>query len=163
MNLKVSVYIDGSNLRLCGKNEGWVVDYNKLKPFLIKNRTLIGLNYYEGITNKTSIKRFTILKNLGYDLKLFLYKIYSHGSHEKSVDTQIVADSIYDAFTKDFDIAVFCSGDRDILPAIQYLLKLGKDIEVVAFYSCLSWALRETTHLGVKIINISKNRTTLEL
>lgn len=163
MTVKVSVYLDGSNMRFCGKNEGWVIDYRKFKPFLVQSRVLVDLNYYEGISSQSSAKRFSILKSLGYSLKLFQYKEYDESTREKRVDTQLVADSIYDAFTKEFDVAVLCSGDQDIVPAVEYLLKVGKKVEVVAFNSGLSWALRATTHIGAKIIDISRYKALLSL
>jgi len=96
-------------------------------------------------------------------LKLFQYKEYDQSTREKRVDTQLVADSIYDAFTKEFDVAVLCSGDQDIVPAVEYLMKLGKRVEIVAFNSGLSWALRATTHIGVKIIDLSRYKALLSL
>lgn len=156
--IRISIYIDGPNLFYCGDSERCRLDYiDKFKRFVIQNRKLVDLNFYNSIgTNPGAYRFHKILKSAGYNLKLFkLGRDYTGKPEEKRVDTQLVADSIYDAFINKYDIAAICSGDEDFVPAVEYILKMGKQVEVMAFGTGFSWNMRETKHLGAKIIVLS--------
>jgi len=155
MSERISVYIDGPNLFHCGESEGCRLDYiNRFKRFIIKNRDLVDLNFYNSRGRTYGGYRFhEKLGCAGYNVKLFQL---GRGPEEKRVDTQLVADSIYDACVDKYDIAAICSGDEDIVPAVEYILKMGKKVELLAFETGFSWYSRDTKHLGAKIIVLSR-------
>jgi len=152
---RVSVYIDAANLFHGGNFIEVRIDYEKFKPLILNNRTLVDLNFYDCTQNlPQQTKFFQQISNFGYNLKLTRIHIYN-GSvpEEKKIDTQIVADSIMDAFVyKKIDVAVFCTGDKDILPAIEYILKAGIEVEIASFDHCFAWELKRC---GAKIINLT--------
>jgi uncharacterized LabA/DUF88 family protein len=152
---RVSAYLDGANLFRAGSNIGLRIDYLKLKYIIVKGRTLIDLNYYDSWEGRPSeISWFQLLRRFGYCTKLV--KLHRYGSEppqEKMIDTQIVADSIYDACKNKYDIAVFGSGDKDILPAIKYVMEMGKMVEIMAFWDALAWDLKNS---GAHIVNLTK-------
>ena len=151
---RVSVYIDGSNLFHCGNAEGYRIDYTrKFLPFLLQGRTLINSYFYNGrMKGKGGRSFIRRLISAGYIVKEFNVKhIPPNPPEEKRIDTQLVADSIVDGFSKKYDTAIICSGDEDIVPCIEYILSFGKNVEVFAFSKGLSWEVRETKHLGAKI------------
>lgn len=84
-------------------------------------------------------------------------RLHRYGSEipkEKGIDTQIVADSLVDGLVdKKFDVAVFGSGDKDILPAVVHLLQRGKQVEILSFWHTFAWDLRRS---GAKIIDLTK-------
>jgi len=152
--VKVSGYIDGANLFHAGESLGLRIDYLKLKPIIEQKRVLIDLNYYDMSENKPSEKAFLKkLQSFGYNLKIVPLRRYGSQTIEKKIDTQIVADSLVDAFNKKFDVAVFGSGDKDILPAVEYLLQMKKQVEIMSFEHTLAWDLKKS---GAKIINLTK-------
>lgn len=93
------------------------------------------------------------LQSFGYNLKIVPLRRYGSQPVEKKIDTQIVADSLVDAFNGKFDVAVLGSGDKDILPAVEYLLQMKKRVEIMSFEHTLAWDLRKS---GAKIINLTK-------
>ena len=128
------VYVDGANLFRSGEEEGIRIDYQKFKVFLMKRGNLRALNYYEAYCNDSKDKFFEILQSFGYNLKTVLvHKYGNEPPKEKIIDTQIVADSLWDAFNNKFDIAIFCSGDSDILPAVEYILQMKKRLRLSDF------------------------------
>lgn len=148
-------YIDGSNLFHAGEAEGIRIDFLKFKKIIVGNRTLKNLNYYDSTEKERGETSFhKKLLSFGYNLKLFqLYRYGTEIPEEKMVDTQIVADSLVDAFQKKFDTAIFCTGDKDMLPAIEYLLQMfHKQVEVASFWDSLAWDLKNS---GAKIINLT--------
>lgn len=61
---------------------------------------------------------------------------------EKGVDTAIVTDMLQHAWDDTYDIGVLLSGDRDFIPAVQFLNKRGKKIVHASF-----------TNLGQELAN----------
>lgn len=159
---KLSVYIDGGNLFHCGDALGWRIDYLKFKSFVLQGRTPVDFTFYTGRAQSRAEQKFyQRLRAFGYTVKEFKLQIRPGGGRpkEKRVDTQIVADSLYDAFTGKFDIAAICSGDGDMIPAIEYLKIMGKRVEIFAYRSGLSWDIRTS---GVSITDLTANRALLE-
>ena len=159
MGSRISIYIDGPNLLHCGDAEGCRIDYlEKFQTFILKGRTLVDINFYNSEKRQDlGSKSFHRKLSLGgYNLKLTQLKTDQVGvPYEKRINTQIVADSMYDAFINKYDVAVICSGDADLVPAIEYLLKMGKQVEVLAFSTGFSWEMRETKKKGAKIVVLS--------
>ena len=76
------------------------------------------------------------------------------------VDTQIVADSLVDGLINNkFDVAVFGSGDKDILPSIEYLFQGNKQVEIMSFQHTLAWDLKKC---GAKVIDLTKIKSQIQ-
>lgn len=56
-----------------------------------------------------------------------------HYTHEKQVDTSIVADMVKGAAIDAYDVAILLSGDADFIPAIQVVNGLGKQVYVATW------------------------------
>ena len=152
---QVSAYIDAANLSRGADTLGIKVDYQKLRTLIIGDRLPIAFYFYDCTQNKPGeSKYFEKIKSFGYNLKLT--KIHTYNGQElkqKKTDTQMVADSIIDGIViKRMDIAVFCTGDKDILPAMEYLLNYGVKVEIMSFEHCLAWDLKKC---GATIINLT--------
>ena len=156
------VYIDGANLNQGCKLENIRMDYSKLKTFLHKNRKISALYYYDTTLNlPQQIRFYNKLAQFGYTLKLTKVKKYGNSPVEqKLVNTQIVADSLWEGFHNKYDVAIFLSGDKDILPAVQYIMTMGKNVEIMSFWNCLAWLLRSS---GAKITNLTKYKDQLKM
>jgi uncharacterized LabA/DUF88 family protein len=61
---------------------------------------------------------------------------------EKGVDTAIVTDMLQHAWDNTYDMGILLSGDRDFIPAVQFLNKKGKKIIHASF-----------TNLGQELAN----------
>jgi len=152
--VKVSGYIDGANLFHAGEDIGLRIDYSKLKSMIEQKRVLVDLNYYDMSEDRPSERAFFMkLQGFGYNLKIVPLRRYGSQPVEKKIDTQIVADSLVDAFNRKFDVAVFGSGDKDILPAVEYLLQMKKQVEIMSFEHTLAWDLKKS---GARMINLTK-------
>lgn len=68
---KISAYIDVANLLHGGDSINIRIDYAKLKPILVGNRTPIDLNFYDCTQNLAKQNKFfDRIKDLGYNVKL---------------------------------------------------------------------------------------------
>jgi len=148
------VYVDGANLFHSAETLGVRIDYKKLKEILEKDKTVITLNYYDTCEgNRAEEAFFSNLRSFGYNTKLVrLHKYGPQKPEEKMIDTQIVADSLVDGFRQSPNI-IFCSGDKDILPAIEYLIQMNIQVEIVAFRHSMAWKLITS---GAKIFDLTK-------
>ena len=152
---KMSAYIDVANLLHGGNAVNIRIDYAKFKPILVGTRAPVDLNFYDCTQNLPKQNQFfDRMRDLGYNVKLTRIHSYNGAQlEEKKIDTRIVADSIVDGLVeKKIDTAVFCSGDKDLKPAIDYLMQAGIQVEIASFEHCLAWELRLC---GAKIINLT--------
>jgi len=53
--------------------------------------------------------------------------------HEKGVDVQIAVDLLVGAYEDLYDTAVLISSDTDLIPAMEKVKKLGKEVEYIGF------------------------------
>ena len=153
------VFIDASNLWEVQKAKGRMFDYGKLKAFL-KSRfsaSEMRIFYYtaypaEG-TREYSLdgrhKFFTYLKKgLGFIVrKKELKRIPIHDDklgdsvQEKgNMDVELTIDAIHHA--KDYDLAVFFTGDSDFLALVTYLRNGGKKVYIFSSKNNISQELR---------------------
>lgn len=158
----MSAYIDGANLFHAGETIDLRIDYAKLKSLIVQGRILIDLKFYDTTANTPAETNFFAkIRSFGYQVKTVSLHFYgSQIPEEKKIDTQIVADSLVDGLVNNrFDVAVFGTGDKDIVPAIEYLLQAKKAVEVMSFDHSLAWDLKRS---GAKMISLTRLRSQIE-
>ena len=159
MKRRILVIIDGSNLyfKLKDLKVLNLIDFNYaglFKSLLDKNVNL-KIKYYIGAirtdgTKKSlamfkeqrrllaNLKKQRIIYSLGYLLK-------SDGKyHEKGVDVQMVVDMLKGAYKNEYDQAVLVSSDSDLIPAIEAVQEVNRDVVYVGFKHQPSYALLKT-------------------
>lgn len=155
---KLSVFIDASNLWQAQKAKGHFFDYEKLKNFLKNNfqADTIAIFYYTAYPAKgtrdydTGNKHafYTYLKkHLGFIVqKKELKRIIVHSDEgdiikEKgNMDVEMTIDVIHTL--KEYDMAVFFTGDSDFLALINYLRRANKKVYVFSSRNNVSEELR---------------------
>lgn len=155
----VYVFVDASNLWQAQKAKGKMFDYEKLKAFLKSHffASELKIFYYtaypaEG-TREYSLdskhKFFTYLKKgLGFIVrKKELKRIPVHNDkegdciHEKgNMDVELTIDSIH--FIRDYETAIFFTGDSDFLALVSYLRNRGKEVCIFSSKNNISQELR---------------------
>jgi uncharacterized LabA/DUF88 family protein len=140
MSERVAVFIDGSNLYHCLKDECNKVniDFAKLAEILRDGRKLIRTYYYNAVVSQQDDAQrhrdqqrfFEKLRNASY-LELRLGRLERRGNTyvEKGVDVQIATDMIRSAHQDAYDTAILVSGDADFVPAVQLVKDFGKHVE----------------------------------
>ena len=157
---KVAIYIDGSNLYyklkdLDIKNITYF-HYGNLSQYLAgENRMIVAKRYYIGSVRakggdkkairmqENQVRLFNHLrsKSEGFNVKLG-YLMKSDGVyHEKGVDVKIAVDLLVGAYENMYDTAILISSDTDLIPAIQKIKHLGKEIEYIGFSHKPSYGL----------------------
>jgi len=158
-NKIIAVYVDGSNLyhklRNLDISNTTYFDYGGLAKWLARNRKIVSKRYYIGVIRakesdkkgqvlrKSQIKLFNHLssKKQGFIIKRG-YLMKNEGVyHEKGVDVKIAVDMLVGAYENMYDTAILISSDTDLVPAIQKVRQLGKDIEYIGFSHKPSYGL----------------------
>lgn len=133
---KTYAFIDASNIIYGTRDEGWKVDFKKLFKYLKERHDCKKIYYFAGIekNNKKQHSFYRKLKLFGYDLILKPVKLYSQpggGTVRKAncdVDLTFYAMRDKDLFNK----GIFLTGDGDFVILLKYLVKIKKDIVVIA-------------------------------
>jgi len=96
------------------------------------------------------LRSFNFLELRTYPLK------YSKGQiFQKGVDVQLAVDLVTHAFRDNFDIAVVCSGDIDLLESLKIVKSLGKIVVLMSHPRITAKALK---HEADFYIDMSKLR-----
>jgi uncharacterized LabA/DUF88 family protein len=157
--MRVALFFDGNNFyRSMDAFDSTVeLDYDQLAAWVVAavggpQGELAGAYYYTGFSEQSGLDRF--LRGLEMRTGFFvrrepvveramscphcsgevLYRV------EKRVDTRLVAEMIQLAAVGAFDRAVIFSGDEDLVPAVDAVQALGRQVYVA------SWAGRALSH-----------------
>lgn len=167
---RVLIIIDGSNLYhkfkdLEIKNKTYF-EYSRFCNWLARERNIISKGYYIGAvrTKKGDERSFKLWKN---QVRLFNhlnspkqnfyvkrgYLMKSDGKyHEKGVDVQMAVDLLVGAYEDKYDVAIIISSDTDLIPAMEKVKNLGKEVEYIGFAHKPSLALQKYATLSRLLI-----------
>lgn len=156
--MRVVLFFDGKNFYAGWKDQtaGRDIDFRKLADWIVKNvggTHLWGAYYYTGVDSETvprstsqeKLENFLEMLELqpGFFVQRFAQRTryatcascgaQNRFSQEKEVDTTMVADMLRLAAVGAFDIAVLISGDADLVPAVEGVRALGKQVFVASW------------------------------
>lgn len=168
LNKRVAVFIDGSNLyhklKEINIENTLEFDYKGFADSLARSRRVVSYRYYVGVVRvkfgdeKASQMRagqqklFSNLESLEFCIKQG-YLMENHGKfHEKGVDVKIATDMLIGAYENKYDVAIIISSDTDLIPAIQHIKGLNKEIEYIGFSHNPSLGLQKNVNLSRLLI-----------
>ena len=137
---RVAVFIDGSNLYRCLKDEFGTsrIDLGRLAHTLVGSRSLVRAYYYNATVHKDYSEEmhrkqqafFEKLRNLPY-FQVRLGRLEPRGNIvvEKGVDVLLSVDMVRYACENVYDTAVLVSGDSDYAPVVDAVKDKGKHVE----------------------------------
>lgn len=119
-------FVDGQNLYLGTKENGWKVDHKKLRTYLRDKYGVSEAYYVLGYVSEENQDLYNNLQKSGF---IVLFKEHSSGlkgSKKGNVDTDIVFEIMkIVADRRDFKQFVLVSGDGDYKKVVDYLIKKG--------------------------------------
>lgn len=154
---RVAVFIDGNNVYRSFKDAGSPVrvDFGLMADWLVRRvggTSLWGVYYYTGVDSADShsaeqqrlrsfLDELELLPGFfvhRFERKSRILRCDECGheitlSHEKEVDTSMVAAMLRLAAVNAFDVAVLLSGDADLTPAVEGVRALGKQVYVATW------------------------------
>jgi len=157
--MRVALFFDGNNFyrSMDAYDPTIELDYDRLAAWVVDQlggdaAELSGAYYYTGFTESSGLDRF--LRGLEMRTGFFVRREpiveramscphcegEVHYRIEKRVDTRLVAEMIQLAAVGAFDRAVIFSGDEDLVPAVDAVQALGRQVYLA------SWAGRALSH-----------------
>lgn len=148
---RVAVFFDGSNffhkMRDLKISNLSYYDYRGLSNWLAGERDIKSIGYYIAVVRAQENDK------KGQKMRWAQIKLFNHFSsprqqvrvhrgylmkndgvyHEKGVDVKIATDLLVGAYENLYDDAIVISSDTDLIPAMDKIKKLGKNVEYVGF------------------------------
>lgn len=155
----MAVYIDGSNfyykLKDLGTKNITYFGFGEFSNFLSRDRNIIAKRYYVGVVRSKEgdkkskkmqegqVKLFNHLhsKKEGFNIQRGYLMKNDGVYHEKGVDVKMAVDLLVGAYENIYDVAILVSSDTDLIPAIQKVKQLGKEVEYIGFSHKPSYGL----------------------
>lgn len=156
---RVAVYIDGSNLyyklKDLGIKNSTYFEYAAFAKWLARGRSVVAKRYYVGVvrskdgdekSKKMQEGQVRLFNHLQSNKEKFNiqrgYLMKNDGTfHEKGVDVKMAVDLLSGAYEDIYDVAILISSDTDLIPAIQKVKQLGKEVEYIGFSHKPSYGL----------------------
>lgn len=150
--MRCLIFIDGNNFyngvkKLINDNSISLLQFNYVKfgDFLCKDNTCVEIRYYIGAVSRCGDSKsesmyanqqrlIALLQR--YNIPVILGTIIKHPDktfHEKGVDVRIAVEMIRLARTDKYDKAILISSDTDLVPAVEEVHSLEKQILYIGF------------------------------
>lgn len=169
-NERVFICFDGSNFYHILRSPKIDVhntlkfDYKKFANWLADGRDIITCKYYVGIIKFDQHNSVKSQKRVSNQQRLFShlekqkieivrgYLMKNNGVYkEKGVDVRIAVDLLSGAYENQYDTFILISSDTDLIPAIQKVILLGKNVEYIGSSYGPSFGLIKTVS-GSKLL-----------
>ena len=148
---RIAVYIDGSNLyyklRDLKLQNITYFRFGNFAKWLARGNKVVAKRYYVGVVRakendkkgrklqRNQVKLFNHLSSPkeGFIVKRGVIMKNDGVYHEKGVDVKIAIDLLVGAYENFYDTAIIISSDTDLVPAIEKVKSLGKEVEYIGF------------------------------
>ena len=163
---RVAVFIDGSNfyykLRDLHIPNITYFQYGNFSTWLARGRQPVTKKYYVGEVRaldndekgqKMRQNQVRLFNHLASQKNGFViergYIMHHDGAfYEKGVDVKLAVDIVVGAYENLYDVAIVVSSDTDLIPAVQKVKALGKEVEYVGFAHKPSFGMQKHATLS---------------
>lgn len=120
-------FIDSQNLNLSVRDQGWKLNWKKLRKYLLEKygvkKAYLFLGYLPSQKNL-----YKSLKSYGFEI-IFKETFLINGSIKGNVDAELVLQTMIDF--KKYKKAILISGDGDFACLVKYLIKKDKLCRII--------------------------------
>lgn len=124
---KVYAFIDGQNLHMSVKNQGWALDYARLRRYLSDKYNVKKAFLFLGFI-PTNSDIYESLQDQEYVL-IFRPTLEIRGKIKGNVDAELVLQAMIEF--PNYDQSVIISGDGDFFCLVKYLKNKGKLLKLL--------------------------------
>ncbi len=120
-------FIDGQNLYLGTKQDGWSIDLSKFKIYLQDRYNIKEAYYFIGYLQEENNELYKEIQRAGFIVIFKDHNEYAISKKKGNVDTDIVFEMMKSLIeNKDFCKMVLVSGDGDYKKTVDYLITKDK-------------------------------------
>ena len=124
-------YIDGANLHKGVADSGWELDYKRLRLWLTNKYKIKRAYVFLGLIPQYK-DLYTYLQEVGFTL-IFKETTYDgDGKTKGNCDTDLVLQTVCDAYENNFDESVIISSDGDYASLVKFLQEKNKLLSIIS-------------------------------
>jgi len=160
-----AIYIDGSNLVGNLQRRGWpaFIDLDYLAGKLVNNDTLVHIFYSFSSPHPDVPEDIKIEQQRYHDILRTMPSV-SLGEGwrsppdyvEKAVDVKLAINLVMMARNNDYDVAYLITSDSDLVPAVDMVRDIGKEVVYVYFYD--KHLLREERRFSFRLSQAASSK-----
>lgn len=125
-------FIDGQNLHIGTKIDGWFVDYKKFQIYLKDKYSVNKIFYFWGYYKKENQKVYRKLDSLGYIQIFKEHTIDLRSMKRGNIDSNLVFEIMKKIISKEnFNKIILVSGDGDYKKLVNYLINKDKFAKIL--------------------------------
>jgi uncharacterized LabA/DUF88 family protein len=113
-------YIDGANLYKGVKELGWIIDYKKLRVWLLEKYGVKKAYIFLGFISENT-RLYRDLQNFGYTIVFKPTIPFGDGEIKGNCDAELVLQAVSDMYEKEYENAVIITGDGDFACLVTFL------------------------------------------
>jgi hypothetical protein len=120
-------FIDGQNLHLGTKDDGWAIDHKRFRTYLLEKYHIAEAYYFLGFTSSVQQDLYDNLQKAGFILSFREHSDALKGHKKGNADCDIVFSVMRKLVEGEpFDKVFIVSGDGDYKKLVDYLVKKGR-------------------------------------
>ena len=125
-------FIDGQNLHLGTKSDGWEIDLFRFRVYLKEKYGVSDAYYFLGCVSDENTELYTAIQKAGFVLIFREHNSAMLGTKKGNVDTDVVFEMMRSLIDEPgMDKVVLVSGDGDYKKAVDYILKKRKFLKIL--------------------------------
>lgn len=149
-------FIDGQNLHLGAKYDGWSIDHVKFRIYLKEKYNISEAYYFLGFVSEIEQDLYNNLQKAGFVILFKEHTTSLKGVKKGNVDTDIVFEIMKNLLdNKDFNKILLVSGDGDYKKVVDYLIKKDRFKKILLPNKKYASSLYK--HLGSEIFDYLEN------
>lgn len=125
--MKNLAFIDGQNVHIGTKQEGWSLDLTRFRIYLKDKYKVTEAYYFIGYLQEESQELYQTIQKAGFIVVFKKHNEYAVTKKKGNVDTDIVFETMKHLVENaDFDKIVLVSGDGDYIKMVDYLISKNR-------------------------------------
>jgi uncharacterized LabA/DUF88 family protein len=125
-------FIDGQNLHLGVKADGWNVDLNRLRTYLCEKYHVGTAHYFLGVISEDNTDLYTRIQKAGFILQFREHNPKMAGAKKGNVDTDVVFEMMKTLIEEKSEVnIVLVSGDGDYKKVVDYIIKKNRFLKIL--------------------------------
>lgn len=149
-------FIDGQNLHLGAKEDGWSIDHVKFRIYLKEKYNISEAYYFLGFISEVEQDLYNNLQKAGFVVLFKEHTTVLRGVKKGNVDTDIVFEIMKNLIdNKNFNKVLLVSGDGDYKKVVDYLRKKDRFKKILLPNKRYASSLYK--HLGSELFDYLEN------
>ena len=132
MNGTNVAFIDGQNLHLGTKTDGWIIDLVRFRVYLAEKYHVKMAYYFLGCVSGENTELYNLIQKAGFILNFREHNPAMAGTKKGNVDTDVVFEMMKTIIEESQDSKIILvSGDGDYKKTVDYAIKKDRFLKIL--------------------------------